>query len=93
MDIKTKSCTSEPHPDYFCSVAAYNTRQKCDTYAFVRVLDNFKRAWVLGMIGKEEFFSLSTFGKMGDLDPGSHLGWKFKADCYNLQIKNLGGFR
>ena len=33
-DVKTKRCTSEPRPYYECSVAAFNTKQKCDYYAF-----------------------------------------------------------
>jgi len=36
-DVKTKRCTSAPKPNYECSVANFNTKQKCDRYAFVRV--------------------------------------------------------
>lgn len=89
IDVKTKHCTSEPQPDYFCSVAAFNTRQKCDYYVFVRVLKDFSAGWILGGISKKDFFEQATFFKSGDLDPSSNLGWKFKADCYNLRINQL----
>jgi len=36
-DVKTKRCTSAPKDFYECSVAAYNTKQKCDRYVFVRL--------------------------------------------------------
>lgn len=93
VDVKTKSCTSKPKPEYFCTVADYNPYQKCDIYAFVRILDDFKRAWLLGYCTKEYFFNNAAFYKMGDLDPSSNLGWKFKADCYNIKIDSLKQFR
>ena len=40
-DVKTKRCTSEPKPYYECSVAAFNTKQKCDYYVFVRNLREY----------------------------------------------------
>jgi hypothetical protein len=89
VDVKTKSCTSKPKPEYFCTVADYNPYQKCDIYCFVRILEDFKAAWLLGYCSKEYFFNNAKFYKMGDLDPSSHLGWKFKADCYNLPIQEL----
>ena len=53
-DVKTKRCTSPPKPFYECSVAAYNTKQKCDRYVFVRiewVRGQWGRAWGVGMVG------------------------------------------
>jgi hypothetical protein len=89
IDVKTKRCTSEPRADYECSIAAYNTKQKCDYYIFVRILEDHSRGWILGMIKKDEYFKRARFCKEGETDPKSHLGWKFKADCYNLEIKEL----
>ena len=48
IDVKTKRCTSTPSPNYECSIAAYNTKQKCDVYVFTRILDNMKVGWILG---------------------------------------------
>lgn len=89
IDVKTKRCTSPPRPEYECSIADFNTRQKCDYYVFSRILNDASQAWLLGAIKKEEYFRKATFRKEGELDPNSRLGWTFKADCYNLPISEL----
>lgn len=89
IDVKTKCCTSEPKPNYFCSVAAFNIRQRCDYYYFVRILKDFGKAWILGYCGKEEFYETAKFYKKGQPDPDSKFGWTFRADCYNLEISKL----
>lgn len=89
VDVKTKTCTSEPKLNYFCSVADYNTKQDCDIYAFVRILEDFSKAWLLGYCSKKYFYNNAKFFHKGDLDPSSNLGWRFRADCYNLQINAL----
>lgn len=93
-DAKTKRCTSEPLPHYECSVAAYNTKQKCDKYVFVRI-ENIKgkwgRAWVLGWLGQEEYFDKARYLKAGLKDPSN--GWIVRASCYNVPISELRCFR
>lgn len=93
-DVKTKRCTSEPKPYYDCSVAAFNTRQKCDHYVFVRI-ENVKgrwgRAWILGSYNKEQYFKDARFLKKGNIDGNNK--FKVKADCYNMPIKNLKGIQ
>ena len=89
IDVKTKSCTSAPQPHYQCSVAAFNIRQQCDVYVFVRIMEDFSRAWILGGCGKDYFYRHATFNKKGSIDESSTFKWKFKADCYNLPIKKL----
>ncbi len=93
-DVKTKRCTSEPKPYYECSVAAYNTKQECDYYVFVR-LENvggkWTRAWVLGCCEKQTYFKSARFLKKGQKD-GSN-GFKVKADCYNMSISKLDPIR
>ena len=89
-DVKTKRCTSEPKPHYECSVAAYNTKQECDYYVFVR-LENiggkWTRAWVLGHYEKKKYFKVARFLERGQKD-GSN-AFRVKADCYNMEIKKL----
>jgi hypothetical protein len=34
VDVKTKRTTVPPLPEFNCSIAAFNTRQKCDYYIF-----------------------------------------------------------
>lgn len=89
-DVKTKRCTSKPKDYYECSVAAYNTKQKCDVYVFVRVEyknNQWGRAWILGYYPKHEYFKNAKLLKHGELDPSN--GFIVKADCYNMPIKDL----
>ncbi len=89
LEVKTKTCTSAPKPEYECSISNSNTKQKCDYYVFVRVHDEMKRAWILGAISKKCFFKNARFCKEGEVDYKSNRGWRFKADCWNLEISNL----
>lgn len=89
-DIKTKRCTSAPRDYYECSVAAYNTKQRCDYYAFVRVEyknGEWGRAWFLGAYNKSDYFNDATFLKKGQIDPSNN--FTVKADCYNMPINKL----
>lgn len=93
-DVKTKRCTSPPRNYYDCSVAGFNTKQKCDNYIFVRIEHNngvFKNAWVLGWMEKNEYFKKSKLLKKGEIDKSNN--FTVKADCYNLQIKYLNKFK
>ena len=87
IDVKTKRCTSAPKSFYECSIAAHGTKQQCDEYIFVRVLNSLQRAWILGRISKDEYFAKAVRHKKGDRDESN--GFTFKADCYNLQISDL----
>ena len=89
-DVKTKRCTSKPKDYYECSVAAYNTRQNCDAYIFVRIENvdgKWGRAWVLGQYPKQEYFNDARFLKRGQKDGDN--GFFVKADCYNMLISDL----
>ena len=92
-DVKTKRCTSPPKPFYECSVAAYNTKQKCDRYVFVRiewVKGQWGRAWVWGWLEHEEYFEKSKKLNKGETDVSN--GFLVKADCYNVAINELRPF-
>lgn len=89
-DVKTKRCTSEPKDYYECSVAAYNIKQKCDEYIFVRIENingKWGRAWILGHYPKEKYFKEAKFLQRGQRDGDN--GFLVKADCYNMSIKDL----
>ena len=93
-DVKTKRCTSEPKPFYECSVANFNTKQKCDRYAFVRIENKNKRwgrAWVLGWLEHDEYFEKAKKLTKGQIDPSN--GFIVRADCYNVAISDLKKFR
>jgi len=87
IDVKTKSCTVKPRVDYMCSVAAYNTKQKCDVYVFNRMLRDLSKGWILGWIEKEKYFDEAKFYRKGEQEGDN--GYIVQADCYNLPIKNL----
>jgi hypothetical protein len=90
IDVKSKQTNVKPQPHYLATVANYNTTQQCDFYLFARVLKDLSKGWILGYIKPVKFYELSSFVNKGDLDVN---GWEFKADCYNLQIKELNPLR
>ena len=91
VDVKTKERTVPPRENYNCTVADFNTKQKCDEYAFVSVLNDHSAAWYLGKISKEDFYKEAKFYEEGELDPDSppSKDFYFKADCYNIPISKL----
>jgi hypothetical protein len=89
VDVKTKRTNYPPRDHYDCSVAAFNTRQKCDYYAFVRVKNDLTKVWILGFYDKRKYFQDAKFHTKGEFDPSNN--FTFKADCYNMPIKSLQG--
>jgi hypothetical protein len=87
VDVKTKETTVAPKPHYDCSVAAYNTKQKCDYYCFIRVKNDLSIGWYLGVYPKSKYFEDARKLNKGDLDPDNN--FTVKADCYNLAIEKL----
>ena len=91
VDVKTKERTVPPREHYNCTVADFNTKQECDEYAFVSVLNDHSTVWYLGKISKDDFYKEAKFYKEGELDPDSppSTDFYFKADCYNIPISKL----
>jgi hypothetical protein len=87
VEVKTKQTSVKPLPHYECSIAKFNTKQDCDAYAFVRVLNDFSIGWFLGVLTKETYFDKANFLKKGDVDPSNN--YTVKADCYNVRIDQL----
>ena len=52
-----------------------------------------KGDWYLGKIDKSEFYQKARFYKEGDYDPDSppRKSFYFRADCYNIPIRELNG--
>ena len=86
IDVKSKHTNFKPQPNYSASVTNFNTTQQCNFYLFTRILKDLSKGWVLGYINPVKFYELADFVNKGDLDVN---GWVFKADCYNIQIKDL----
>lgn len=87
IDVKSKMCSTEPQQNFECSIAAYNTKQECDYYIFVRVLKDLSSAWICGTIKKQDYFDTAKFYKAGYTDESN--GMTFKVDTYNLPIWKL----
>ena len=68
-------------------MAAHGATQDCDNYVFVRILINMSQAWILGEISKSDFYAKATKYKRGYVEPAN--SFEFKADCYNLPIREL----
>ena len=89
IDVKTKATNYKPIDSFNCSIPAAQKRQKCDYYFFTYITYDYKQCYLAGYKSKESFFKQSTFAKKGELDKGY---WKYRADCYNLRMKNLNKF-
>lgn len=89
IDVKTKETTVKPEDHYFATVADFNTKQNCDFYYFCRIDLKKKIGYLLGGLPKNEFYEQALFYREGDIDPTSKQGWKFRADCYNIEISKL----
>lgn len=87
VDVKTKQTSVKPLETYECSIAALNTTQECDYYAFVRVKNDFTVGWYLGMYDKKQYMEDAVFMKKGTVDSSN--GYTVKSDCYNLKISEL----
>ncbi len=87
IDVKTKQTSVKPLVTYECSIAALNTTQECDYYAFVRVKNDFTVGWYLGVYDKKQYMEDAVFMKKGTVDPSN--GYTVKSDCYNLKISEL----
>tara|TARA_R110002167_G_C12205446_1_gene607192 strand:+ start:34 stop:528 length:495 start_codon:yes stop_codon:yes gene_type:complete len=87
IDVKSKKVSSAPRDYYECSVAALNTKQKCDFYIFTRIKNDLSEGWILGCLEKEKYLEDSKFLKKGSIDPDNN--WKVLTDCYNLPISRL----
>ena len=86
VDVKTKRTTVAPKPHYYCSISAWNIHQNCDYYCFVRVLENKQKAFLIGLITKQDFFNRAVYKQKGELDTN---GFSFKDNCYNVPISEI----
>ena len=90
IDVKTKRCTTPPSEHYECSISTYY-KQRCDFYVFVRVMKDWSKGWILGIIRPKKYFDTATFYKKGTTDYSN--GMTFKADSWNLEISKLLDFK
>lgn len=85
VDVKTQAVNSIPRPHYDCNVNEHSTKQKCDFYAFTRILSNLSRGWYLGIISKKKLLEKARFNKAGS--PAANFMFRF--NCYTIPIKDI----
>jgi len=90
-EVKTKRCKAEPEAHYECSVATYSQHQDCDVYVFVRVTNDFSKAWILGYLENEHFYRIAEYMPKGKIDPSN--GFRVRTSCYNVPIFALNKFK
>ena len=59
---------------------------------FIGVSDDLESYCFYGYIEPINFYSNSVFNHKGQIDPNGNGIWKFKSDCYNLEISKLNKF-
>tara|TARA_R110000782_G_scaffold2460_1_gene9597 strand:+ start:111 stop:614 length:504 start_codon:yes stop_codon:yes gene_type:complete len=94
IDVKSKKFTSKftPRDDWNLNISDFNITQKCDYYFFIGVSDDLESYCFYGYIEPINFYSNSVFNHKGQIDPNGNGQWKFKSDCYNLEISKLNKF-
>jgi hypothetical protein len=85
LEVKTKRTSVPPEPHYECSVAAYNTRQKCDFYVFARVSYDLTQGWIIGYLSKKEFYEIARYSEEGTYEEEND--YVEQATCYKVQAK------
>lgn len=86
VDVKTKMTSVLPRPNYACSIADYYI-QKCDYYAFVRVMNDYSKGWFLGFKKHDEFITQGRRVLKGDVNKSN--GFVARLDGWDLDIKDL----
>ena len=92
IEVKTISCKSAPLPHYLCVVNSHDLsgvhKQASDYYVFLRVLNDYSKAWILGYIRCKDFFSKGEFIEKGR-DFGSFTFTKANATALPISMLEL----
>lgn len=59
IDSKAQGCNSKPLPHYSATLYEEQQKRDVDYYIFSRVKNDFKIAWICGIISKDKFFEIS----------------------------------
>lgn len=87
IEVKTICADGEPQPDYACAVWETSFHQQPDTYYFVRVSRDFKTAWLVGRISRDDFFEKSEYIKKGEVVDGGN--YTAKANFRRVRVSDL----
>ena len=87
IDVKTKSNSVMPRPDYDCTIPMYQNVQECDVYVFTRTSKDMTRGWINGWITKENFYKVAQVRRAGD--SFNNNGRPTVKDHYVVRISDL----
>lgn len=91
LEVKTSRTSVVPRLDYKANVSMHNDRQKCDFYAFCRVIEDQRIVYVLGWIGRRKFHAFAGVHRKGD--PDGNAGFHYTCDTKSLEVKALRRFQ
>lgn len=87
IEIKSKTCSTIPKPEYVVSVnLAKNKIPDNDIYFFTRVRKDLMFVWIVGWLPTTKFFKLAKYREKGDQD--EH-GFIYKAAGFHTEMSNL----
>tara|TARA_R100000654_G_scaffold6209_1_gene16468 strand:+ start:1510 stop:2046 length:537 start_codon:yes stop_codon:yes gene_type:complete len=87
IDIKSKSCAGVPQPHYTASVNCPEGKKlPAKAYFFVRVRNDFQKAWLLGWATALTIQRKADYKLRGEPD---EYGFTYKVDGYHLPIAAL----
>ena len=94
IDIKAKVCTSPPKLNFLGSVA--DTRESgempdCDWFFHGRVLEDFSKIYICGVIPKDLFAAFAFYGHKGEREEPNnpHNLFCFAEDCWNVPYSRM----
>jgi hypothetical protein len=96
LEFKTKERTVAPLSSYDVTVPAYNhEHQRPDYYFFISLhssgksddIRRFTRAYILGIIGLEDFDAKATRWTPDQVDQSNN--WKPTIECLNVKVRDL----
>ena len=87
IDVKSKSCTRRPNPEY---IAFVNGKRDVvpdnDIYFFTRVRRDYRKVYIVGWLPTSIFFDEATYYGVGDYD---EYGYHFLLGGYTIPINEL----
>ena len=87
VEIKSKTCSSRPKPEYMASVNGKQDKVfENDIFFFNRVSSSLSRVWMLGWISRKSFFKHALFIKEGE---SADDGFTQRASGFHLPISKL----
>lgn len=90
VDVKTKKYNIDPQPDMNCTIPDHSPRQKCDYYFFTYCREDLSKVFILGYIGKKDFWEKAVLKKKGEHDVGN---FYFRCDTRVIKIEQLNKFK